>query len=332
MTGPVNKSPVSQPLIWVIVGLLAVAGGGAYYVLNQQPAPDPEVITPLPPVDPNTGPVQTGKPLVVKDLPFLTTVNREVDVVLGPDTEAGVGPSNRTSNPFIPVTIPPSTLVPDTTTAVNPTQTIPDFNTTPIPVNTSPTITIPNTNTLPSGNTNTGGITTTPPIVLPSTGQPVKITPPSTNGTTGTTGTNRGSNTIKALPLPAPSVVQPGTSSTGFAVPEQNTTVISAPTPVLISSLVIPAPPQKDTPQPDEPVTPPKESELLKTANELQLAFSSVVIGPNSTAIFNSKNGYLMAAAGQKLAGTDILVKSISQQQVTLQLGEETLELTLDRR
>ncbi|GEM48776.1 hypothetical protein [Deinococcus cellulosilyticus] len=325
MTGPAKKSTSSGPLLWVIVGLLAVAGGGAWYLTR--PAPDEP--PPPPPITNNGGPVQTGKPLVVKELPFLTTSNRQVNVDIETGAIASQGPANRTSNPFIQVNVPvtqgPATI--DTTTTVPqetvepPTYVPPTNPNPPINIGNGPVV-VDNTTPLPPVRSSTGNTETIPPKVLPSD---------LGNNTFPGTGNNPTSTTKppKAPALPSPSVVQPGTSSNTFSVPEQQTTVISAPTPILISSLVLPQP-KASNPQGTEPPAP--RSELLNVSEELQLAFSSVVIGPNSTAVFNSKNGYLMAAAGQKLAGTDIVVKSISQQQVTLQLGEETLELNLDRR
>lgn len=318
MTGPANKTS-SGPLLWIVIALLAVGGGGAYYFLTQNQdtsVVDPPIVEPSGP----DGPVQIGKPLVVKELPFLTTSNRTVVVENGTEAATGTGPTNRTSNPFIPVSVPVDTTASSQSTGGTQAST-PTFTPEPIPVD-SGAFVQPNFNT---NNGNTSISTGSDVVVLPGNNLPT----PSTN-TSGTniTNSNTNTNTIKpprAVPLPVPSVAQPKTSNS-VAVPEQKSTIISAPTPVLISSLVVPA--SKTT----APNTPVAESPLMKTSKELELAFSSVVIGPNSTAVFNSKKGFLMASAGQKLAGTDILVKSISQQQVTLQLGEETLELTLDRR
>ena len=338
MTGPMKKSAVSGPVLWVVLGLLAIGGGGGYYLyLQNQAVGGPEVPNPTPPT---TGPVESGRPLVVKELPFLTTSNRKVNVVTEGGTTTSVGPSNRTSNPFIQVVVPVTegtgTSTPTATT--QPGSTSGDSGTNggttpvapfpmPVQVDNGPVMIPDTTGTLPTAidraNNASQSISNAAgdngPIVLPGgTG-----TVPGGAGGTGTTKT-----TPPTPPkLPAPSVVQPGTSTSSFSVPDQQTTVITADTPVLISSLVLPQP-KASTPDATEP----KPSELMKVSQDLQLAFSSVVIGPNSTAVFNSKNGYLMAAAGQKLAGTDIVVKSISQQQVTLQLGEETLELNLDRR
>lgn len=319
MTGPANKTS-SGPLLWIVIALLAVGGGGAYYFLTQNQdttVVDPPIVEPSGP----DGPVQIGKPLVVKELPFLTTSNRTVIVENDAETATATGPTNRTSNPFIPVSVPVDPTASSSSTGTNQAST-PTFNPNPIPVNTDAFV----QPSFDGNNVNTNIGTGSDVVVLPGSDLP----PLNANSGTSNTnsGTNSGTTTIKpprAIPLPVPSVAQPKASSS-VTVPEQKSTIISAPTPVLISSLVVP--PSKTT----APNTAVAESALLKTSKELELAFSSVVIGPNSTAVFNSKKGFLMASAGQKLAGTDILVKSISQQQVTLQLGEETLELTLDRR
>ncbi|WP_034334879.1 hypothetical protein [Deinococcus misasensis] len=324
MTGPANKTS-SGPLLWIVIALLAVGGGGAYYFLTQNQ--DATVVNP-PVVEPTgpDGPVQIGKPLVVKELPFLTTSNRTVIVESDSETTTATGASRRTSNPFIPVSIPVQENASNTSGNPNQVSTSTStstFNPPAIPVNTGTIPTQPDFNSgQPIGNIGTGDNV----VVLPGTGLP---SPTSGNSNSGSNGGSTGNPTTikppRVVPLPVPSVAQPKTNSS-VAVPEQKSTIISAPTPVLISSLVVPT---SKTPPTDTPVA---ESALIKTATALELAFSSVVIGPNSTAVFNSNKGYLVAATGQKLAGTDILVKAISQQQVTLQLGEETLELTLDRR
>ncbi|MBB6097706.1 hypothetical protein HNR42_001123 [Deinobacterium chartae] len=76
----------------------------------------------------------------------------------------------------------------------------------------------------------------------------------------------------------------------------------------------------------------PAPSALRQYVTDQQLSYSAVVLGPVNTAIFRTSSGYRIAILGQTLPGTQIVVKSITAQQAILQLGDETLELNLDRR
>lgn len=76
----------------------------------------------------------------------------------------------------------------------------------------------------------------------------------------------------------------------------------------------------------------PAENDLLRYTRAQNVRFTSVVLGPINTAIFETNNGFVVVALGQSLPNTNILVSAISEQQATLQLGEDKLELNLDRR
>lgn len=76
----------------------------------------------------------------------------------------------------------------------------------------------------------------------------------------------------------------------------------------------------------------PAENDLLRYTRTQNVRFTSVVLGPINTAIFETNNGFVVVALGQSLPNTNILVSAISEQQATLQLGQDKLELNLDRR
>lgn len=73
-------------------------------------------------------------------------------------------------------------------------------------------------------------------------------------------------------------------------------------------------------------------SELDQLVQTQDLAFNAVVLGPVNTAIFRSRNGFLVVSVGQKLPDTDVTVKEVSADSATLALGNETKILELDKR
>ncbi|MFN8510967.1 MAG: hypothetical protein U0Z75_10505 [Deinococcaceae bacterium] len=76
----------------------------------------------------------------------------------------------------------------------------------------------------------------------------------------------------------------------------------------------------------------PALSPLKQWVMDRDWVFSSVVLGPINTAVFRNKTGFSVVQLGQKLPNSDIVVQSISAGQVVLQLGDDKLELNLDRR
>lgn len=83
---------------------------------------------------------------------------------------------------------------------------------------------------------------------------------------------------------------------------------------------------------PPAPPLPPEPSALETLVKNQDITFSSVVLGPVNTAIFNTKNGFIVVPLGQTLPNSEVLVQTVTANSATLQLGTETLELTLDRR
>jgi hypothetical protein len=86
-----------------------------------------------------------------------------------------------------------------------------------------------------------------------------------------------------------------------------------------------------DKVMPDAPVI--KLPSALETlVKDRDLTFSTAVLGPINTAIFRGKNGFAVVQLGQTLPGSSAVVQSITAEKVILQLGEDKLELNLDRR
>lgn len=57
------------------------------------------------------------------------------------------------------------------------------------------------------------------------------------------------------------------------------------------------------------------------------LAFDAAVLGPVNTAIFRSKDGYVVVSQGQTLPDSAVVVREVRASGVTLELGGETLDL-----
>ncbi|THF71304.1 hypothetical protein E7T06_02885 [Deinococcus sp. Arct2-2] len=121
------------------------------------------------------------------------------------------------------------------------------------------------------------------------------------NGTgTGAAGTGTGAGVIASLPTTAP---RPGTPQ-----------VITELTPL-------------STGTPAETTRP-----LDQNIAARELAFNAVVLGPVNTAIFRSKDGFLVVSVGQTLPDSDIVIKEVTATSATLALGNDTQTLELDKR
>ncbi len=92
------------------------------------------------------------------------------------------------------------------------------------------------------------------------------------------------------------------------------------------------APGDKVMPDPPVAVVIKLPSALETLVKDRDLTFSTAVLGPINTAIFRNKNGFSVVQLGQTLPGSSAVVQSITAEKVILQLGEDKLELNLDRR
>ncbi|MFC4426151.1 hypothetical protein [Deinococcus navajonensis] len=77
------------------------------------------------------------------------------------------------------------------------------------------------------------------------------------------------------------------------------------------------------------PNAPSALEQLVQTQN---LAFNAVVLGPVNTAIFRSRDGFVVVSVGQKLPDTNVTVKEVTATSATLALGNDTKTLELDKR
>jgi hypothetical protein len=88
------------------------------------------------------------------------------------------------------------------------------------------------------------------------------------------------------------------------------------------------------TPQPitqlggDRTPTPANALEALVQSRDLGL--NAAVLGPVNTAIFHSKDGFLVVSVGQTLPDSGVLVQGVTADSVTLALGTDTTTLYLD--
>jgi hypothetical protein len=60
--------------------------------------------------------------------------------------------------------------------------------------------------------------------------------------------------------------------------------------------------------------------------------FSGVVLGPLNTAILNTKGGTIIVPVGGAIGQSNIIVKTVTAQQVVLMLGEEAYSLERKER
>ena len=270
-----------------------------------------------PAVDP--GKMSTATPTVVQ-APTMTE-----PVVIRPTTSAP------TNNPGSPIVVPTSTpLTPPTSPTTVPT-------TPPRSVGSTPVVVMPGTTKLPMSPSGTAI-----PVVVAV--KPVIKTPlPSArawrSSTPVTLPTSLSQGTLPAIPpvmsqtvgaprpedAPPVRVVGVGKLPGSSDVPD---TLEGLGTDVALLT-----PGQKLIPDPPPtPPLPPEPSALETLVKDQAVTFSSVVLGPINTAIFNTKNGFIVVPLGQTLPDSEVLVQTVTANSATLQLGKETLELTLDRR
>ncbi|GGN36335.1 hypothetical protein [Deinococcus daejeonensis] len=266
-----------------------------------------------------------------------------------PPTPAGINPAGTLAtvpgnNPFRPLAIEdngqPSTPAP----APSAPASTPSAS---APVASASTVTpIPSTGAvglspLPSSGNDTGGALPVPtipvtdgtPSVTPiPSGGPVAIgTPPA--GTTPTGTTPAGTDTPAPVKPPVAGVSVPGITRVPASVP-------AAPTPGAGQGGAAALPtgaPQPGTPQVISEVASgggvvSATSALDSFVQTQELAFNAVVLGPVNTAIFRSKDGYVVVAVGQTLPDSQVTVKEVTATGATLSLGNDSKTLELDKR
>lgn len=195
----------------------------------------------------------------------------------------------------------------------------------------------------------TGGVSVTRPT--PATPSPTANAPrtgrsstssPQPAATPATSGASRpsGSGPVTSRPSPA-----------GTGAPVVSGTVPPAPRPAPVAGVSVPrdpislgtvtpapaasaAPVPATTPGTPQPVTQfgmeggaSAASPLGTLVETRDLEFDAAVLGPVNTAIFRSKDGYVVVSQGQTLPDSDAVVREVRSSGVTLELGGETLDL-----
>ncbi|PTA67309.1 hypothetical protein [Deinococcus arcticus] len=127
----------------------------------------------------------------------------------------------------------------------------------------------------------------------------------------------------------------PGTGASGTGTPGGSDTLGSAGAGTPVTAAPTPGTPQVIT----DLSAPPSTSTPAATSNPLdsfvqtqQLAFNAVVLGPVNTAIFRSKDGFVVVSVGQTLPDTQVTVKEVTATSATLSLGNNTTTLELEKR
>lgn len=149
--------------------------------------------------------------------------------------------------------------------------------------------------------------------------QPLPASPPPTSPTEN--------SSAKTAPPPAP--VRPPVVA--LSVPREPGKLSSATT-----SAALPPATALPAPAAPKPITQLAEegpaaalSELDRWVQSRGLTLSTAVLGPVNTAILHSKDGFLVVSAGQTLPDSDVTVRDVSEDSVTLTRGNDTTILEL---
>lgn len=206
------------------------------------------------------------------------------------------------------------------------------------------------------------GVTITPglPTVTPLPTTPDTVTADnggnSATGNAGTSTNGAGTNTAVTPPVerPLPPIKPPvaGVSVPGVSrVPNLNANTgttgtanngangAASGTDAGVTASLPTTAPRPGTPQVITELAPIGTDTPAETARPLdqgiaarELAFNAVVLGPVNTAIFRSKDGFLVVSVGQTLPDSDIVIKEVTATSATLALGNDTQTLELDKR
>ncbi|WP_104991338.1 hypothetical protein [Deinococcus sp. NW-56] len=203
-----------------------------------------------------------------------------------------------------------------------PTPTLPGTGgvsvTRPAPATTSPTASAPRTSR---------------PSAAPSASRPAATAP--------TASTGRPSGNAAARPAPATSRPSAAVSGTVPPAPRPAPVAgVSVPRDAIDLGAAAPGPAASPAPAPaTAPGTPQPVTQFgleggVSAASPLgtlvqtrALEFDAAVLGPVNTAIFRSKEGYVVVSQGQTLPDSDAVVREVRAAGVTLELGGETLDL-----
>ncbi|MFD1731102.1 hypothetical protein ACFSC4_08490 [Deinococcus malanensis] len=179
-------------------------------------------------------------------------------------------------------------------------------------------------------------VTVRPPLVTrnPSTGNSVAVNPPAVVSPPAVKPPVAGVRVPSVPSVPGTLASAGSAASTGGATGQGGAggttgtgTDIAGEVPAITTPQVI-------TELGAEPGTAPvaTESTLNQLVQTQDLAFNAVVLGPVNTAIFRSRNGFVVVSVGQKLPDTNVTVQEVTANSATLALGNETKILELDKR
>lgn len=296
----------------VLMAVAALAlGVTLWYVLFFLPGQN-QAATALPPAAPT--PAQTGtpqtttpgtvapaRPLEVLPIPFLAT-----QAPAQPETSSQAstpGPSapgrvrvQAPPNPFVPLILEASTP-PNQATASLPQPTSIPSTTARVQVR-QPSTPLPRTSPTPTP------VTPRPQIAAPQA--PAGV-PGSLSGVANLSG---GALPLRLTPLErevAQTSPRPATPTTPTTTPATSTTA-----------------------QPPTPQTPPAPTGLAGFVQEQGIKLAMTTLGPTSVAVFQTKEGYIVVPVGEKIPGTEVLVKTMTANEATLVRGNESLPIKLE--
>ncbi|MFC6591523.1 hypothetical protein ACFP81_05515 [Deinococcus lacus] len=173
-----------------------------------------------------------------------------------------------------------------------------------------------------SGTPSPDGASTTPPVAgvtAPKLESPLALGRPSTAG--GQPGAETATNTGPA-----------GVTVNNGALGAATGTGATAGRPTTSAPLPTPQNPDVLGQYGNDAQTGASLTPLARTLSRNNLDFTGAVVGPRSTAIFHGDNGFMVTAVGEKIRNTDIVVREVTANSVTLALGKETLTLQLQKR
>lgn len=315
-----RKLPRSTQILGAVLGLVLLGTVG-YLVFFPPVPPVPDVVlTPTPqptqpqPAQPQPTPPTdsaTLKPLEAPGIPFLANQSPstpEASENGEPGTAVVATPVFRTPpNPFAPLDPP----VTDSIAVSNPPTPAP-IAPTPIPT-TSTTVVVQQPNaplpstpvqpTIPAAQPRLSPVSAQPAIQLPSQVAPSRGALPLT--------INPIDRQAAVVPPPPPPPVPDttATTNTGGSNGSSNGSNSGSTTPAV----------------PEPPASP-----LTQLIQQRSLKLTGVALGPTGVAIISSLQGDIVVSVGERIPGTDALLKSLEARQAVLALGEETQTLKLE--
>ncbi|MER3490713.1 MAG: competence protein, partial [Meiothermus sp.] len=88
--------------------------------------------------------------------------------------------------------------------------------------------------------------------------------------------------------------------------------------------------PPSTTAQPSAPRTTPAPTGLAGFVQEQGIKLAMTSLGPTGVAVFQTKEGYVVVPVGEKIPGTEVLVKTVTASEATLVRNNESLPIKLE--